>query len=71
MQRSYFYKCPRCGSHAFEPLSTYSHCIECLYVEDRHHDMESAFHQAMRIERELDSAEVIQMPIKSKQKGAV
>lgn len=30
-----FYTCPRCGSKALEHLKTYSHCFECLYVQDR------------------------------------
>lgn len=30
-----FCKCPRCGTKAFENLQNYSHCLECLYFEDR------------------------------------
>ena len=70
MSKSFVSKCPRCGTRAFETLSTHAHCIECLYVEDNYFNSETAYHQAIRIERELDSAKVIELPQKSKkQKG--
>lgn len=35
-----FRDCPRCGDRAYEKLKTYSHCVNCLYVEDRWVDPE-------------------------------
>ncbi len=48
-----FNECPRCGCHAFESLSTYSHCVSCLYFEDRYLDSESHYFKARLVEREI------------------
>jgi hypothetical protein len=70
-RNSYVIVCPRCGTRAFEKLATHAHCVECLYTEDHYFDLETAYHQAVRIERELESAKVIELPQKNKkQKGA-
>jgi hypothetical protein len=29
-----FCRCPRCGDRAFEKLTSYAHCAQCLYFED-------------------------------------
>lgn len=34
MSRSYFTRCPRCGTSSYEQLQTHGHCVECLYSED-------------------------------------
>lgn len=34
MSKSYFSRCPRCGTGSYEQLLTHGHCIECLYSED-------------------------------------
>lgn len=34
MSKSFVTRCPRCGSHSFEVLSTHNHCIDCLYSSD-------------------------------------
>lgn len=34
MSKSYFTKCPRCGTRSYEKLPTHGHCIECLYSND-------------------------------------
>ena len=52
-----FSQCPRCGTKAFEQLKTYSHCVECLYFEDRHYDSESAYFQARSAEALLAKLE--------------
>ena len=63
-------QCPRCGSRSFETLKTYSHCIECLYIEDDHYDFETVYHQAVRIEKTFKPAKVIEFPKRiKKQKG--
>jgi predicted amidophosphoribosyltransferase len=63
---SYITTCPRCGTRAYEKLSTHAHCVECLYTEDSYFDLESAYHQALRIERTLESAKVVRLPRRSK-----
>lgn len=68
MSKSYFSQCPRCGARSLETLNTYSHCVECLYVEDNHTDFETLYHQAIRVEREIESAKVIELPKKTKLK---
>lgn len=50
---TYLTPCPRCGTKAFEHLSSYSHCIECLYFEDRHYEHDSALINALKVEKEL------------------
>jgi len=68
---SYFTACPRCGTRAYEKLPGHSHCIECLYVEDSYFDLDTAYLQALRIEKDLNSGEVIQLPKRAaKKKGA-
>ena len=70
MSRSFVTTCPRCGTKAFEKLRDHAHCVECLYAEDNYFDLETSYNQAVRIERELESAKVIELPQKSKkQKG--
>ena len=58
--------CPRCGTKAFEHLGTYSHCAECLYSEDNYFDLETAYHQVRRLEHELNSSGIIELPKKPK-----
>ena len=55
MSKSVVTTCPRCGTRSFETLGVYAHCVECLYVEDNYFDIETAYHAAVRIERQLDS----------------
>lgn len=45
--------CPRCGTKAFEHLSSHSHCMECLYFEDRYYDYDTALITALRAEKIL------------------
>ncbi|CAN5419015.1 hypothetical protein BH10BDE1_BH10BDE1_28130 [soil metagenome] len=47
-------QCPRCGHNTFESLRSYSHCVECLYFQDRSPNFESSVRQAIGIQRELD-----------------
>jgi hypothetical protein len=72
---SYFSQCPRCGGRALDRLETYSHCVECLYVEDYWGSPDKACLDAERILREFeqsppdenlggDSAEIIEFPVK-------
>lgn len=49
-----FSRCPRCENRTLENLQTYSHCIDCLYFEDRHYDGEKAYFQACAAEALLD-----------------
>ncbi len=51
-----FAHCPRCENRTLEQLKTYSHCIDCLYYEDRYHDSESGFYQAVAAESLLHEA---------------
>ena len=74
MSKSFISTCPRCGTRSFETLGNYAHCVECLYVEDNFFDLETSYHQVLRLEREIASnkaaADVIELPQKSKkQKG--
>ena len=48
-----FCKCPRCGERAFEKMSSYSHCVSCLYFEDRYVGSETLLYKAVQAEREL------------------
>lgn len=66
MSHSYITCCPRCGAKAFEKLKTYAHCLECLFVEDTYFDFETAYHHAVRVEKEV--AKVIALPIKKQNK---
>ncbi len=50
---TYLTHCPRCGTKAFEHLSSHSHCIECLYFEDRYYEQDSAFINALKAEKDL------------------
>lgn len=52
-----FTHCPRCENRTLERLKTCSHCIDCLYYEDRYHDSESAFYHAVAAETLLHEAE--------------
>jgi hypothetical protein len=63
---TYLSVCPRCGTKAFEKLKDHAHCVECLYVEDAYCDMETAYFQALRIERELQSAKVHKLEVSPK-----
>lgn len=40
--------CPRCGERSLEVLHSYSHCINCLYAEDRYESIESHFFKALK-----------------------
>ncbi|MBL7665296.1 MAG: hypothetical protein JNM93_09190 [Bacteriovoracaceae bacterium] len=33
--KHYFDFCPRCGHAGLEHLRSYSHCVNCLFVNDR------------------------------------
>lgn len=50
---TYLTPCPRCGTKAFEHLSSHSHCIECLYFEDRYYEHDSALIRALKAEKDL------------------
>lgn len=50
---TYLTPCPRCGTKAFEHLSSHSHCIECLYFEDRYYEHDSALISALKAEKDL------------------
>ncbi len=50
---TYLTPCPRCGTKAFEHLSSHSHCVECLYFEDRYYDHDSALINALKAEKYL------------------
>lgn len=50
---TYLTPCPRCGTKAFEHLSSHSHCIECLYFEDRYFEHDSALISALKAEKDL------------------
>ena len=52
-----FSHCPRCENRTLEHLKTYSHCIDCFYYEDRHHDSESAYFLARAAEAFLAEVE--------------
>jgi hypothetical protein len=72
MSKSYISHCPRCGTRSFESLGNYAHCMECLYVEDQYCDIETAYHQAERLKRELAArkaiAKIFNLPQKPKNK---
>ena len=42
-----FQNCPRCGEKSFEKLSSYSHCPNCLYFEDRWQNPETPYAKAL------------------------
>jgi len=44
----YFECCPRCQEGSFERLKTYSHCVNCLYIED--YELETQNAQVVSIE---------------------
>lgn len=48
--------CPRCGDQAYEQLQTYSHCVSCLYFEDRYHSAERSYFEARRAEQLIEEA---------------
>lgn len=50
---TYLTHCPRCGTKAFEHLSSHSHCIECLYFEACYYEQDSAFINALKAEKDL------------------
>jgi len=50
---TYLTHCPRCGTKAFEHLSSHSHCIECLYFEDCYYEHDSTFIKALKAEKDL------------------
>lgn len=50
---TYLTSCPRCGTKAFEHLLSHSHCIECLYFEDRYYEHDSALINALKAEKDL------------------
>jgi hypothetical protein len=51
-----YQNCPRCGERSFEKLSSYSHCPNCLYFEDKWQNPETpyvkALHDIAEIEKE-------------------
>ena len=48
-----FFECPRCGTKTLERLTTYSHCIECLYFKDHFYDLGFAYNDAWEAEAYL------------------
>jgi len=48
--------CPRCGGF-LETLKSYAHCSSCFYFEDYWFDSESAFHQAMKAQKEMTQSQ--------------
>lgn len=40
--------CPRCGERSLEVLHSYSHCVNCLYAEDRYESLESHYLKALK-----------------------
>lgn len=46
--------CPRCQNRTFAKLETYSHCIDCLYFEDRYFDDDGAYFETCVAEALLD-----------------
>jgi hypothetical protein len=52
-KKAFYTDCPRCGSHSFEHLQDYSHCPNCLYVNDRFEDHETCYYKVRPIENEL------------------
>lgn len=46
--------CPRCGTRAFENLSNHSHCLECLYFEDRYYNSDMALITALKADEVLN-----------------
>ena len=51
-KKVYFSTCPRCGTKAFEHLTNFAHCVECLYFEDGYEDTETSYHRAAKIAQE-------------------
>jgi hypothetical protein len=52
---AYFSICPRCGTKAFENFNEHSHCIECLYFEDRYRDPLNALENIHEAEKYLNN----------------
>lgn len=61
---NHFFDCPRCGTKTFERLTTYSHCIECLYFEDHFYDLGFAYTDAWEAEVYLAKHHNTAPPIK-------
>lgn len=56
-KKAYFSSCPRCGSHAFEQMSNYAHCTDCLYSEDYYEDLETNYRRIASLEEKLVQTE--------------
>lgn len=52
--KAYFSQCPRCGVKSLENLSTFSHCVNCLFAADRYVDRDAGFFEAVKIEKTID-----------------
>lgn len=50
---SYMKMCPRCGEFSLEVLTSFSHCAQCLYVEDDWLDSEKSYYEARRKMKEM------------------
>lgn len=55
---SYFCHCPRCGERTLERLESYSHCVQCLYVEDYWESPDRGYIEAEKILREHDNSPI-------------
>ena len=62
-----FCTCPRCGSKALEHLQGYSHCFECLYVEDRWVSPYSIISDAFASTKHTQKASIIDLGKKRKE----
>ncbi len=49
--------CPRCGERSLEALHSYSHCINCLYSEDRYESLESHYFKALKEIKNIQAPE--------------
>lgn len=57
---STYRQCPRCGERSYEVLNSYSHCINCLYTEDRWQNPETPYFKAMQEIAALEKEELKQ-----------
>ena len=55
---SNFCQCPRCGGQSLEKLETYSHCAQCLYVEDYWESPDRAYIDAEKVLREFEDGPI-------------
>ena len=61
-------ECPRCGDMSLEKLKTYSHCSNCLYVEDSWSSPEAAYLKAMKDAAEIETRHQQKTKILEKEK---